>query len=703
VVVDRCLSRRPRPWRAVPVWAKMGVMRSGPGRRVWRWAVACAVIAAVVLVLADAFIWHGGLSTAASAASVIAIIFVFTPVLTWARKTSRPAVDSTPQQVAEAAQYLAGKVREQWLTEIRIRRLHDPDPVAVKWRLTDRAVGDMSLNVAARSKLPFAASADHVAKLAEAFRTLDRRRLVIIGEPGMGKTTLAALLLMRLLEPVEGASRPVAVPVLFSLSSFDPGPGRDTVESWLARRLGEDYPGLRAVSYGKDATAALVRQRLILPILDGLDELPESARPEAITSLNHALADGELGLILTCRTEAYTTAVATGDTLRAAAVIEADPLGPAEASSYLASIIPRHSRQMWEPILDCLRKGSTRPLAKALDTPLMLWLIRQVYLDARRDPGELADAASFPHPGVIQAHLLQAVIPALITANPPDPYVPGRPRHAWNVPHAQRWLGYLAYHLNRLETRDLAWWQLRAATSRWQLRFALAGLTASPPYANFSLRGRTKQLLDGMRKKLRTFAACLVVGLMGGLQTVFIGRHRVGLEDSFILGIALGLVFGFFVAGGEAVLELAKQPTGSARVITPIASLRNNRRLLVLSGLGTGLAFGLMIAALGTAIPALTTHVAADFVLYFIIGLVVGLGFGIPYRWPGYAIAKTQLWRRRLVPWRLMSFLNDAHRLGILLQVGAAYQFRHAALQDHLAATYEQASTPTQQIATARR
>jgi len=33
---------------------------------------------------------------------------------------------------------------------------------------------------------------------------------------------------------------------------------------------------------------------------------------------------------------------------------------------------------------------------------------------------------------------------------------------------------------------------------------------------------------------------------------------------------------------------------------------------------------------------------------------------------------------------------GDAHRLGILRQVGAVYQFRHAQLQDRLAAIYEQ-------------
>ncbi|MGH3875188.1 MAG: hypothetical protein ACRDSR_27435 [Pseudonocardiaceae bacterium] len=36
-------------------------------------------------------------------------------------------------------------------------------------------------------------------------------------------------------------------------------------------------------------------------------------------------------------------------------------------------------------------------------------------------------------------------------------------------------------------------------------------------------------------------------------------------------------------------------------------------------------------------------------------------------------------------PRRLMPFLEDAYRLGLLRVVGSAYQFRHAELQDHLA------------------
>lgn len=41
---------------------------------------------------------------------------------------------------------------------------------------------------------------------------------------------------------------------------------------------------------------------------------------------------------------------------------------------------------------------------------------------------------------------------------------------------------------------------------------------------------------------------------------------------------------------------------------------------------------------------------------------------------------------------RLLSFLDDAHRLGILRQTGPVYQFRHAKLQDRLAQTYTTSS-----------
>jgi hypothetical protein len=79
-----------------------------------------------------------------------------------------------------------------------------------------------------------------------------------------------------------------------------------------------------------------------------------------------------------------------------------------------------------------------------------------------------------------------------------------------------------------------------------------------------------------------------------------------------------------------------------------------------------GLAFGLVFGLLGL--------------------LVLGLPFGLAKRpWPAFLVASVWLAVCHRFPWRLMAFLEDAYRLGLLRVVGSAYQFRHAELQDHLA------------------
>jgi hypothetical protein len=74
-------------------------------------------------------------------------------------------------------------------------------------------------------------------------------------------------------------------------------------------------------------------------------------------------------------------------------------------------------------------------------------------------------------------------------------------------------------------------------------------------------------------------------------------------------------------------------------------------------------------------------------------GLTLGLGAGLAsgghHAWMAYLIATCRLARAGRLPRALMPFLDDAHRLGLLRTVGPAYQFRHAELHDHLAATYD--------------
>jgi uncharacterized membrane protein YeaQ/YmgE (transglycosylase-associated protein family) len=87
-------------------------------------------------------------------------------------------------------------------------------------------------------------------------------------------------------------------------------------------------------------------------------------------------------------------------------------------------------------------------------------------------------------------------------------------------------------------------------------------------------------------------------------------------------------------------------------------------------------------------------------------GLAGGLASGLAARragrlvirsgaWLSYVIATYQLAASGKLPLRLMTFLDDAYRLGLLRTVGPAYQFRHAKFQDHLVRS--ELLTPRQQ------
>jgi hypothetical protein len=192
----------------------------------------------------------------------------------------------------------------------------------VQWTdCPDVGVGDHRQLIGA----PFSCAADRVEELASAFRALPRGRLVALGPAGSGKTTFAVLLTLGLLRTREESD---PVPVLLSLASFDPA--RESAHGWLSRRLAADYPALAdAEVYGPTAIGDLISGHHVLPVLDGLDELPDPAGTAVLSALNDTL-DTRTPLVLTCRTSDYTTAVTHAGVLAGAAVVEPTPVRPAD-------------------------------------------------------------------------------------------------------------------------------------------------------------------------------------------------------------------------------------------------------------------------------------------------------------------------------------------------------------------------------------
>jgi hypothetical protein len=103
-----------------------------------------------------------------------------------------------------------------------------------------------------------------------------------------------------------------------------------------------DYPALaKPPPPGVDEptqAAALLAAGLIVPVLDGLDEIPEAVRGPAISRINDALRPGAQ-LVVTCRSQQYRDAVRPEDgvevTLRGAAAVELRPLDAEAIHDYL--------------------------------------------------------------------------------------------------------------------------------------------------------------------------------------------------------------------------------------------------------------------------------------------------------------------------------------------------------------------------------
>ena len=298
-------------------------------------------------------------------------------------------------------------------------------------------------------------------------------RLVVLGEPGAGKTVLMVRLMLDLLAR-RGAGGPV--PFLASVASWDPSV--QDLRDWLGAQLLIDHPALaNPPPTGRTEStqaAALLAAGLILPVLDGLDEIPEQVRRSAISRINDALLPGQQ-LVVTCRTQQYRDAVRPqGDlevTLRAAAAVQLRPLDAATVRDYLSDdAAGPAARARWEPVFTLL--GTQAPAAQALGTPLMVGLARAIYnprpgelVGTLRDPAELCKPA-LPDQKAVESLLFDAFIPAAYRHD-----LSGR----WKAQDVEKWLVFLACRLERkIASPDLAWWQLSRAVSRFVLAASAA-------------------------------------------------------------------------------------------------------------------------------------------------------------------------------------------------------------------------------------
>lgn len=578
----------------------------------------------------------------------------------------RPPV--TP--IAAQADDLAETVRRQWREEVRVRQLRDPSILPLTWELTSRPVGDdpaaiVGGNGRLRARLKLGGRLDggleEAAKqLAHQFGRLPTRRIVVLGEPGAGKSMLALILLLGIAKS-RTAGDPV--PVLLPASSWDPLT-RD-MDSWMVESIATAYYNGRT-----EIPTALVDEELIIPIVDGLDEIPEAGRRAAIAAINHAVRN-DRPIAVTCRAVEYQDLIKNGSpVLRRSPVLEVAPLDPDDVVAYLAAV-EWPAGTDWAAVYDELRERRGAPVSEALSTPLMVSLARLVFERLGGDPARLLDADAFDSRLAVENELVDRVIDAAYAASPGEPQeVPGK----WNADVARGWLSYLARYLHRYSERELSWWRmsnrllpswaapvvsivvgalLTVAASVWVGDFGVGSLGEGPARTNgavlvgscvggifavtatlawyttsgrgpgrlsITFRGSARRLWAGMRAGFAVSAIPGVPIVLTYVVTITVTHAWTLANRDHVLVLTAGLVLVAAALGAAlAVQSWLAAPPERSHQISPRQSVAQDRRSALVSAVAGGVVFGVL------ALPAL------------IAGMVAGsVVFDLLHGWSGY-------------------------------------------------------------------
>jgi hypothetical protein len=685
----------------------------GMGRGRWH-AVAVLGLLVVTGAVAGAVAWQTWRSTSAGpfdpVAAVIALAGLAVSIATW-----RLAVRM--QQQADTDVVVARRLAVAvWDAETEARRQllggHD--------RTIDV---QFSFRPAPAHNAEGASKTGSLDEIVDYYRKLKPQRMVITGAPGSGKTVLAVQLILGLLK---ARAEDEPVPVRMSAALLDTSrPPNSAVKDWLVGHLRQVY------QLPKAAARQVVKAGMVLPVLDGLDEMDATEEPgyasragQAIRACNAYLDGGDkAAMVLTCRIGQYQALEQEREWVHDAARLELGPVGLRTARRFLAQRVTEEDR--WQPVLKAMRRPGSRQLAKALSTPWRLTLAATVY--EQRDPATNAylrdpDELTCPHLDAedkIRDHLLGLFIPAAVAVQG-DRYSP---------PNVHQWLGVLACYLDAntptatRPARVIAGRTLSGTDLVLHEMWPLAGFRSPRAFTSFAAG-----LMAAIALSIAVFSVThggtifgplqfaiipmIIVGIvlvryawtawpsprLGILRQLRTSRGRRLLVLALGAGALAGLVAGFVTALGFALwvgfgVVLAVVSAGLTpefreySVTKPGELVRTDLVVALVVALVAGIGAGIVIGLRG---PVLGVWLAGHgLVAGFVAGLATGLLFGLVAGLAGCRYIALLLWTRRWsshpLRWPLGSFLHWCYDAGLIRAAGIGYQFRHRELQDYLA------------------
>jgi hypothetical protein len=533
-------------------------------------------------------------------------------------------------------------------------------------------------------------------------------RLLIVGEPGSGKTMLALELLRDLLRRARGDTSS-GIPELFSLATW-PGASKP-LEEWLKDEL-----------HTRGFGPGWIDRRMIIPILDGLDEVKSDFRADCLSAINEFRSNYDgVPIVVTSRLGDYET-VPEKSRLAFGGAYSTRPLSDEEVANYFsfrAKLDPQ-----WVEAADAIAQHGEADLKRRLRSPLVLSMVAA----ASADDAPQAVLESFQQLSserfwayFVEAMRRQTLDPRHREPDNPDATPVRGKSPIYGASEVRRWLGWLAsdaansseFRLTRLALPPsrfgptlliqrlyigalsgvlvggvalvLAQLAGRLPKSAWKsvvyLSIGLCALVVfnvTVPYL--------KQLLRTVHEGDLPFSVLLctywgvavpVAGFTSGVVYIEITGHFRG-----ILGILLGLTAGAIV-GSSLYIVISSFIAPDSLILALILAVPN----LLLVG-----AVAIAVAHWGNQ------HLAnRSILLGLILGLVIVLLYGLTRgftRVLWYPVLRIRAWSQGLLPVRLRAFLQWSTNHLYLQRAGDAYRWFHPNLATYLARTSGHVAIP---------
>ncbi|MCB0631876.1 MAG: NACHT domain-containing protein [Saprospiraceae bacterium] len=488
-----------------------------------------------------------------------------------------------------------------------------------------------------------------------------RGRLLITGAPGAGKTTLLLQLAFQLLSRQEHE-----IPIIINIATWRPRFA--SVEEWLRELLPQ-------MGFSKALALQMLKEKRVLPLFDGLDELAEDLRAGCLEAI------GDYGKLQNAQYVICSRIAEYAETIDAPVYCQL-MVKPLELWQIMTGLSKSPDPES-AGILDAIEKDPL--LARAITVPFYFNTVQLLFAGGKAwgEFGFSSDTVEGRQAEIVAFFVDDA------TSRFPNYTSDQVKKYLSFLADRMTWKGMVEFELVGLQYDWVGLSKIHLRIGKifeYQIKGFIRGLAVG------LVGGLVSGLISGLVNGLQFFLLCLLGGLVGGLiggldsdlQDLIIIRSRdrviwtskifgKRLKGKLIQGIGVGsswgIIFILFVIWNHSLkadfIMITKWIIGSAVIGSIIG---------IIGGLAIGLMFAFKEQLETSQLYLRITQPKQRF-----ISSILAFHFSIVQYWH----LKSLLQQKRLLPKKMVPFLQEATAQNILESDGGSWRFRHRILQEH--------------------